>query len=92
MNHYSTYTVAKQHQAELIAEAEHERLVREARASNPGASPSPARRLVAAAAAAILALAIGGAALAQNDGANSVSVNHGGQPCVEISDSGKLAC
>ncbi len=94
MHPYTSYTLATQRQADLIGEADRERLARSARKSTNRPAPSPARRLVAAAAAAALALTITGAAFAAQNGtpaAGSV-VNHGGEQCVAIGDYGALAC
>ena len=95
MHPNSMYTVAKQHQAELIAEAAQERLAREARGDAPARPQSPGRRLAAAAAAAILALSLAGAVLAAQNGSGSATsgtVDHGGEPCVVVGSGPKLAC
>ena len=89
MNPYSMYTVATQHQADLLAEADHQRLVREARKRSAKEPQSPARRLVAAAAAAALALSMAGAAFAAQSG--DAPASNGGEACVEVGG-GKLAC
>ena len=94
MHPYTQMTMATQHQADLIAEADHARLVRSARKSSPQ-EPTTGRRLVAAAAAAVLAISLAGAVFAAQNGAGSNvggHVNHGGEPCVVVGTGPKLAC
>ena len=82
MHPYTQYTMATQHQSDLLAEANNERLARSIRKSSPEAPASPRRRLVAAAAAAVLALSLAGAAFGAQGGAANSGTSDNGTHCV----------
>ena len=88
------YTLATRHQSEFRDEAARERLVRGAKGSSSSrqrAPMTPARKLVAAAAAAILALSLAGAVLANQGGAAAPAPDTGNEPGCVIVRPGRLA-